>query len=136
MLYHLLYEFLYPMSKYWSPLKVFNVVGYVTVRTVFASMTALLVSLLLGPWVIRRLTEFKIAVAPKTVRKGALITFAVTNKGTMRHNFKIAGKKTPLLAVKKGTTLKVTFAKAGRYTYLCTVPTHAAAGMKGVLTVK
>jgi phospho-N-acetylmuramoyl-pentapeptide-transferase len=60
MLYHLLYEFLYPMSKYWSPLKIFNVVQYVTFRTVASSMTALLISLLLGPWMIRRLQEFQI----------------------------------------------------------------------------
>jgi uncharacterized cupredoxin-like copper-binding protein len=82
------------------------------------------------------LTEFKIAVAPKTVRKGAVITFAVTNKGAIGHNFKVAGKKTPVLAAGKRGTFKVTFAKAGRYAYLCTVPTHAAAGMKGVLIVK
>jgi uncharacterized cupredoxin-like copper-binding protein len=82
------------------------------------------------------LTEFKIAVAPKTVRKGAVITFAVANKGAIGHNFKISGKKTPVLAAGKRTTLKLTFAKAGRYAFLCTVPTHAAAGMKGVLIVK
>jgi len=60
MLLHLLFEFLYPMSAYWSPLKVFNVVQYVTSRTVAASLTALLISLLLGPWLIRRLQEFQI----------------------------------------------------------------------------
>ena len=82
------------------------------------------------------LTEFKITVVPKTVRKGAVITFAVTNKGKIGHNFKVAGKKTPVLAAGKRGTFKVTFAKAGRYAYLCTVPTHGAAGMKGVLIVK
>jgi phospho-N-acetylmuramoyl-pentapeptide-transferase len=60
MLYHLLYEFVYPMSAYWSPLKIFNVVGYVTFRTVYSSLTALLMSFLLGPWLIRRLQEFQI----------------------------------------------------------------------------
>jgi uncharacterized cupredoxin-like copper-binding protein len=29
----------------------------------------------------------------------------------------------------------VKFAKAGKYEYLCTVPSHAQNGMKGVLTV-
>ena len=82
------------------------------------------------------MTEFKFTVVPKTVRKGAVITFAVANKGAIAHNFKIAGKKTPLVAPGKRGTLKVTFAKAGRYAYLCTLPSHAAAGMKGVLTVK
>jgi len=82
------------------------------------------------------MTEFKFTVSPKTVRKGAVITFAVTNKGGIGHNFKIAAKKTPLIAAGKRGTLKVTFAKAGRYAYLCTLPSHAAAGMKGVLIVK
>jgi uncharacterized cupredoxin-like copper-binding protein len=31
--------------------------------------------------------------------------------------------------------LRVVFRKAGRYRYLCTVPGHAAAGLKGVLRV-
>src|SRR5262245_52208024 len=60
MLYHLLYEFLLPMGAYWSPLKVFNVVGYVTFRTACSTLTALLIGLLLGPWLIRRLREFQI----------------------------------------------------------------------------
>jgi uncharacterized cupredoxin-like copper-binding protein len=32
--------------------------------------------------------------------------------------------------------LTVTFTKPGTYRYLCTLPGHAEAGMKGVLTVK
>ena len=60
MLYHLLYEFLYPLGAYWSPLKAFNVIQYVTFRTAGATLTALLISLLLGPWLIRRLQEFQI----------------------------------------------------------------------------
>ena len=60
MLYHLLYEFLYPMSAYAEPLKIFNVIQYVTARTAYASLTALLISLLLGPYLIRRLQEFQI----------------------------------------------------------------------------
>ena len=41
-----------------------------------------------------------------------------------------------LIKAGKTTTLKVTFAKAGKFPFLCTVPSHAAAGMKGTLTVK
>ena len=59
-LYHLLYEFLNPLGAYWSPLKAFNVIQYVTFRTAGATLTALLISLLLGPWLIRRLQEFQI----------------------------------------------------------------------------
>ena len=60
MLYHLLYEFLSPLGAYWSPLRILNVIQYVTFRTAAATLTALLLSLLFGPWLIRRLQEFQI----------------------------------------------------------------------------
>ena len=40
--------------------RVFNVVRYITFRTAAASLTALVISLVLGPWLIRRLREFQI----------------------------------------------------------------------------
>lgn len=54
MLYYLLYQIL---EKYFSPLNVFR---YITVRTAYASLTALFLSLVLGPWVIRKLRELQI----------------------------------------------------------------------------
>ncbi len=60
MLYHILYEFVYPLNKYWAPLRVLNVFQYITFRTAYASMTALVISLFLGPWLIKRLREFQI----------------------------------------------------------------------------
>lgn len=54
MLYWLFYEQLFP---HFSPLRV---VQYVTSRTAFASLTALLLSIFLGPLLIRRLQEFQI----------------------------------------------------------------------------
>src|SRR5678816_143629 len=60
MLYHILFEFLYPLSRYWAALRVLNVFQYITFRTAYASITALLISLLLGPWLISRLREFQI----------------------------------------------------------------------------
>jgi len=60
MLYHILFEFLHEFDAYWSPLKVLNVVGYITFRTAVAAVTALIISLILGPWLIRRLQEFQI----------------------------------------------------------------------------
>ena len=79
-------------------------------------------------------SEFKITVSKKTIAKG-VTTFKVTNKGMIGHDFKIAGKKTVTLKTGKLATLKVTL-KPGKYTYICAVPGHAAAGMKGVLVVK
>jgi phospho-N-acetylmuramoyl-pentapeptide-transferase len=53
MLYHLLLSF-YPQVS------VFRVVQYITFRTAAASMTALVISLVMGPWLIRRLRDFQI----------------------------------------------------------------------------
>src|ERR1041385_2301765 len=60
MLFHILYEFLYPLNRYWPPLRVLNVFQYITFRTAYASITALLIALLLGPWLISRLRDFQI----------------------------------------------------------------------------
>jgi uncharacterized cupredoxin-like copper-binding protein len=74
-------------------------------------------------------------VSKKVVARGT-VTFTVVNKGSIAHNFKIAGKKTRLVAPGRSATLKVVFTKAGKYAFLCTLPSHAAAGMKGTLTVR
>jgi uncharacterized cupredoxin-like copper-binding protein len=58
------------------------------------------------------------------------VTFKVTNKGRIRHDFKIAGKKTKLLKHNQTATLTVTL-KKGKHKYVCTVDAHAAAGMRG-----
>ena len=54
LLYWLLYQKLFP---YFS---VFRIFRYLTFRTAFASLTALLIGLLIGPFVIERLREFQI----------------------------------------------------------------------------
>src|SRR5581483_54242 len=54
MLYFLLYEKLF---HYASPMRVF---GYVTFRTAFASLTALFLCIVLGPWLINKLRQFQI----------------------------------------------------------------------------
>jgi len=60
MLYYLCYELLYRQYASQVPvLKVFNVFQYVTFRTAYAAITALALSLVLGPWVIGKLREFK-----------------------------------------------------------------------------
>jgi uncharacterized cupredoxin-like copper-binding protein len=79
--------------------------------------------------------EFAFILSTKTVKKGT-VTFKLTNVGKLAHDFKINGKKGPLLGPGKTGKLVVTFAKAGKYKYICTVDAHAAAGMKGTLTVK
>ena len=79
-------------------------------------------------------TEFKFALSPTSAKAGS-VTFTLVNKGHISHDFSIAGKKTPVIGPGKTATLTVTL-KAGKYPYKCTVPGHAAAGMKGTFTVK
>ena len=43
-----------------APVPIFNVFRYITFRTAGASVTALALSLVLGPWMIRRLRDFQI----------------------------------------------------------------------------
>lgn len=54
MLFWLLYQKLFPYFRY------FRIFRYVTFRCVFASLTALLIGLLIGPFVIDRLRQFQI----------------------------------------------------------------------------
>jgi len=76
------------------------------------------------------------------------VVFAVSNSGALAHDFKIctkpvkratanqcAGKVTKLLKHGQSATLTVTLTKKGTYEYLCTVPGHAAAGMKGLIGI-
>jgi phospho-N-acetylmuramoyl-pentapeptide-transferase len=53
----MLYSLLYPLHTYAT---IFNVTRYITFRTAAASLTALALSLALGPWMIRRLRDFQI----------------------------------------------------------------------------
>ncbi|HWZ54506.1 MAG TPA: phospho-N-acetylmuramoyl-pentapeptide-transferase [Verrucomicrobiae bacterium] len=53
----LLYLFYDVLQRYFHALNVFR---YITVRTALASLTAMLISLVLGPWVIRRLRDLQV----------------------------------------------------------------------------
>jgi len=53
----MLYELLVPLSEAFSPLNVFR---YITFRAAYATITALLIAFLLGPWVINRLRRLRI----------------------------------------------------------------------------
>ncbi|MHB8137295.1 MAG: phospho-N-acetylmuramoyl-pentapeptide-transferase [Smithellaceae bacterium] len=83
----MIYEFIYPLHTMFSS---FNVFRYITFRTIFASITALLICLVMGRWLIRKLQNLQIDQqiredGPKThlVKKGTptmggvLIIFAV-----------------------------------------------------------
>ena len=81
-----------------------------------------------------RPTEYAFVVLPKAVKRGTVV-FVVVNDGERAHDFKILGKRTPMLGPGESSRLTVTFAKPGSYAYYCTVAGHAVAGMKGSLKV-
>ncbi len=51
------YHLLYPLAEQFG---VFNVVRYITFRTAAATLTALFISFLVGPWLIRRLAALRV----------------------------------------------------------------------------
>ena len=95
--------------------------------------------------------SFKISrtsVPWQAVAPGNTVTFKVTNRGTVSHQFKVcsasttraaangcAGTATKPLAPGASATLVVRFAKQGQYGYLSPVAGQAARGMKGLLKV-
>ena len=79
-------------------------------------------------------SEFKFVLSKRTARRGVVI-FRITNVGKIKHDFAIKLRKTRLLAHGQSAILRVVFLRKGSYPYRCTVPGHAAAGMKGVFRV-
>jgi uncharacterized cupredoxin-like copper-binding protein len=80
--------------------------------------------------------EFFFKLSAKSIAKPGTVTFVFKNVGHVLHDFHISGKSTPMIQPGKTAKLIITFKKAGKFSYLCTVPGHAAAGMKGVFTVR
>lgn len=70
---------------------------------------------------------------PKTLKPGTY-TFKYTNTSGVDHDLKVGTKKTATFAT--GTKSVTVTLKKGKVAYLCTVPGHAAAGMKGTIIVK
>ena len=53
----MLYHFLYPLADTISGL---NVIRYITFRTAAATLTALFISFIVGPWLIRKLASLRV----------------------------------------------------------------------------
>jgi uncharacterized cupredoxin-like copper-binding protein len=80
-------------------------------------------------------SEFKFVFSKRSIPAVGTVIFTVVNKGKISHDFKIGGKKTPNLLPGKSAKLTVKFTKKGHFAYLCTLPGHAGAGMKGTFSV-
>ena len=79
--------------------------------------------------------DFKFRNMPKTVAPGAH-TFTLVNKGSATHDLKLGGKKTKLLTKGQKGSIAVLLKAGKTYAFLCTVPGHAALGMRGKVVVK
>jgi uncharacterized cupredoxin-like copper-binding protein len=110
------------------PLAVATVAAVATIATATMTSAASSVSVTAG-----KPSEFHFRLSG-TAHRGT-VTFRITNRGSLKHDFKIAGKRTSLIGKGKTRSLTVRL-KRGTYTYICTVPGHAAAGMKGRLRVR
>lgn len=91
-------------------------------------------------------SEFRFALSKKSFPHGTVV-FKLTNGGAIPHDLKICaspkgglansctGEVTRLISPGQAVTLTYTFKTKGIYEYLCTVPGHPAAGMKGDVKV-
>ena len=78
--------------------------------------------------------DLAFTLSAKSAKRG-LVIFKVTNTGALSHDFSIKGRTTKMLKHGQSDTLRITFVKKGAYPYKCTVPGHAAAGMRGTFTI-
>jgi nitrite reductase (NO-forming) len=79
--------------------------------------------------------EFSFTLSKRSVPAGSTVVFTVVNRGKISHDFKIGAKKTAILSPGKSAKLTMKFTKKGRFAYLCTLPGHASAGMKGSFAI-
>jgi plastocyanin len=81
---------------------------------------------------------FKFDKTALTAKAGA-VTITLSNPSVLPHNVAIRGNGVDVkgkVVIHGGTSVVTARLKPGTYTFYCSVPGHAAAGMKGTLTVK
>jgi plastocyanin len=78
----------------------------------------------------------KLKYNKSTIRaKAGKVTLSMSNPSSIAHDIAIQGKGTGKIVTKGGTSTVTATLKKGTYTFLCTVGSHAKAGMKGKLIV-
>jgi uncharacterized cupredoxin-like copper-binding protein len=91
-------------------------------------------------------SELRFQLSKSTKLKLGTYTFKVTNKGLGFHTFKFCttpvktkakntcvGKVTKTLKPGQSASFTVKIKKKGKYEFLCSIPGHAAGGMKGLM---
>ncbi len=86
-----------------------------------------------------RLTARDLAFSPAEIHipAGRLVSVELVNEDPVRHDWMVEGLANVEATVRAGGTTRTRFLidRPGRYAFLCTVPGHAEAGMRGVLVV-
>jgi len=93
-------------------------------------------------------SELAFKLSKTSLIASGTVVFKVTNAGKISHDFEICvnpvvkaanfckkGLATPPLKPGKSATVKVLLTKKGKYEFLCTLPGHASAGMKGLVGI-
>ena len=83
-------------------------------------------------------TEFSFSPANLTVTAGEKVKLTFKNNGGASHNFVIQslGVSTRTISPGQTDTIEFTVPASGTYTFTCSVPGHAIAGMLGDLLVE
>jgi mono/diheme cytochrome c family protein len=77
--------------------------------------------------------------AGKAIATAGALQLIMKNRSSTQHDIAVEGngvKKVGKVVGKGGTSMVSVTLKPGSYTFLCTVPGHAAGGMKGTLSVR
>ena len=83
-------------------------------------------------------SEFKFSVPEMRVKQGDTVRVALTNGGTMPHDWRVDEFNATTKTITKGQTDTVEFVanKKGTFEYYCSVGQHRANGMVGKLVVE
>ena len=81
-----------------------------------------------------RILDGRIVVSPKRVERAVTIWFRVVNKGTKKHDFRVAGLKTKPLGPGQVDHIVLSFEDRGDYPYRCVLNCDARV-MRGRIAV-
>ncbi len=81
-----------------------------------------------------RILDGRIVVSPKRVERAVTIWFRVVNKGTKKHDFRVAGLKTKPLRPGQVDHIVLSFEDRGAYLYRCALNCDARV-MRGRIAV-
>jgi nitrite reductase (NO-forming) len=93
---------------------------------------------LAGPPIVELATgDMKFAPRSLTIPANTDVTLRITNKGKLPHDVTIMGTSYATAKIASGETVELKLNLApGTYTFICTVPGHMQAGMRGSIVAQ